>query len=90
MFVLAIRGSRHSFPLVSAAGAAGFFYFGETLDGTMFHGIRRQLFQKIFGGDVQLLIFATRFEKHGSGKRRKGEKTVGMLAKSWRIIGIVL
>ena len=43
----------------------------------MFHGIRRQLFQKIFGGDVQLLIFATRFEKHGprsEGKERKREK----------------
>jgi hypothetical protein len=56
----------------------------------MFHGIRRQLFQKIFGGDVQLLIFATRFEKHGLRKRGKREKRAGMLTKSWRIIGIVL
>jgi len=56
----------------------------------MFHGIRRQLFQKIFGGDVQLLIFATRFEKHGSRKRGKGGKKAGMLVKSNRIIGIVL
>jgi len=56
----------------------------------MFHGIRRQLFQKIFGGDVQLLIFATRFEKHGKRKRGKGEKKAGMPVKSNRIIGTVL
>jgi len=71
MFVLVIRCPRHSFPLVAAAGAAGFFYFAETLDGTMFHGIRQELFQKIFGGDVQLLIFATRFENTARGKEEK-------------------
>jgi hypothetical protein len=59
---------------VWASGAAGFFYFAETLDGTMFHGIRQELFQKIFGGDLQLLIFATRFEKHGLLKRGKGKR----------------
>jgi hypothetical protein len=74
MFVLVIGRPRDSFPLVAAAGAAGFFYFVETLDGTMFHGIRQELFQKIFGGDVQLLIFATRFEKHGPAKEEKGRR----------------
>ena len=90
MFVLVIGRPRDSFPLVAAAGAAGFFYFVETLDGTMFHGIRQELFQKIFGGDCQLLIFATRFEKHGKRKRGKGEKKAGMPVKSDRIIGTVL
>jgi hypothetical protein len=90
MFVLVIGRPRDSFPLVAAAGAAGFFSFVEKLDGTMFHGIRQELFQKIFGGDCQLLIFATRFEKHGKRKRGKGEKKAGMLAKSNRIIGTVL
>jgi hypothetical protein len=56
----------------------------------MFHGIRRHLFQKIFGSDVQLLIFATRFEKHGLREGGKREEKAGMLAKSCRIIGIVL
>jgi hypothetical protein len=56
----------------------------------MFHGIRRQLFQKIFGGDVQLLIFATRFEKHGPRKRGKGDEMAGDAHKSWWMIGIVL
>jgi hypothetical protein len=48
------------------------------------------LFQKIFGGDVQLLIFATRFEKHGALKRGKGDEKVGDARKSCWMIGIVL
>jgi len=67
-------------------GAAGFFYFAETLNGTMFHAIRQELFQKIFGGDQQLLIFATRFEKHGPARDK--ETRDGL--ESFRIIGIVL
>ena len=53
----------------------------------MFHGIRRYLFQKIFGSDVQLLIFATRFEKHGSRKRGKEDEKAGDTYKSCWIIG---
>jgi hypothetical protein len=69
---------------------ARFFYFAETLDGTMFHGIRKELFQKIFGSDLQLLIFAARFEKHGALKRGKDKEKAVNARKSLRIIGIVL
>jgi len=42
--------------------AGSFFLFPQTLYSTAFEYILTKIIQKRFGGDLQLLIFATRFE----------------------------
>ena len=51
---------------------AQIFYFTESLTGSGFGELWKRILQKRFGGDVQLLIFATRFETRVSVEREKG------------------
>jgi hypothetical protein len=43
-------------------GCVQFFSFAESFAGSGFWELWKRLVQKRFGGDLQLLIFATRFE----------------------------
>ena len=49
------------------------FYFAESLAGSGFGDLWKRIVQKRFGGDLQLLIFATRFETEVSLESKSGE-----------------
>ena len=53
---------------------AQIFYFGESCVGSGFGELWKRILQKIFGGDLQLLIFATRFETEVLTEREKEER----------------
>lgn len=52
---------------------AQIFYFAESLVGSGFRDLWKRIVQKRFGGDLQLLIFATRFETEVSLESKSGE-----------------
>jgi len=61
------REKRDKAGVASVVGisSAAFFCFLQTLYHSGFYHLLTKMIQKIFGSDLQLLIFATRFEIDG-------------------------